>query len=86
MGFSLSRLGYAGDPRVIKALAWIATYMRYEIVSEAPSVWPYVSNHCWRNHTCRSGAVKSLKALAEVPEKARTKEMSAKIAEGPNIF
>ncbi len=82
MAFSLSRLGYARDPRVIKALDWIATYMRYEIVSEAPQEWPYTSFHCWRDHTCRSGAVKTLKALAEVPKRARTKEMQAKIEEG----
>jgi hypothetical protein len=82
MAFSLSRLGYVRDPRVIKALDWITTYMRYEIVSEAPQEWPYTSFHCWRDHTCRSGAVKTLKALAEVPEKARTKGMQAKIEEG----
>jgi hypothetical protein len=82
MAFSLSRLGYARDPRVIKALEWITTYQRYEIVSQAPKVWPYVSDHCWRDHTCRSGAVKTLKALAEVPDKRRTKEMRAKIEEG----
>ena len=82
MAFSLSRLGYARDSRVIKALEWITTYQRYEIVSQAPRVWPYVSYQCWRDHTCRSGAVKTLKALAEVPEKVRTEEMRAKIEEG----
>ncbi|MDD1743131.1 MAG: hypothetical protein LUO85_00725 [Methanomassiliicoccales archaeon] len=82
MAFSLLRLGYARNPRVIKALDWITTYQRYEIVSEAPRVWPYVSDHCWRDHTCRSGAVKSLKALAEVPEEERSKEIKAKIEEG----
>ena len=82
MAFSLSRLGYARDPRVIKALDWITTYMRYEIVSEAPQEWPYTSFHCWRDHTCRSGAVKTLKALAEVPKKERTKAIQAKIEEG----
>jgi hypothetical protein len=82
MAFSLLRLGYARDPRVTKALEWITTYQRYEIVSESPRVWPYASDHCWRDHTCRSGAVKSLKALAEVPEEGRSKEIKAKIEEG----
>jgi hypothetical protein len=82
MAFSLSRLGYARDPRVIKALDWITIYMRYEIVSKAPQEWPYTSFHCWRDHTCRSGAVKTLKSLAEVPEEERTKEIRAKIEEG----
>jgi hypothetical protein len=86
MVFSLSRLGYARDPRVIKAFDWITTYQRYEVVSEAPRIWPYVSDHCWRDHTCRSGAVKTLKALAEVPEGERTEEMKVKIEEGADYL
>jgi len=86
MVFGLLRLGYARDPRVIKALEWITTFQRYEIVSQAPRVWPYVTERCWRDHTCRSGAVKTLKALAEVSEKERTKEMRAKIGEGADYL
>ncbi|MCX6652762.1 MAG: hypothetical protein NT137_05350 [Methanomassiliicoccales archaeon] len=82
MAFSLIQLGYGEDRRVKKALDWITTYQRYELVSRAPRVWPYLYERCWRDHTCRSGAVKSLKALAEVPEGARTKEMRARIEEG----
>jgi len=82
MAFSLIQLGYGEDRRVKKALDWITTYQRYELVSRAPRVWPYLYERCWCDHTCRSGAVKSLKALAEVPEGARTKEMRARIEKG----
>lgn len=82
MAFSLIRLGYGDDQRVRKALGWIATYQRYEVISEAPRVWPYLYDDCWRDHTCRSGAVKTLKALAEVPTRKRTKEMRERIDEG----
>lgn len=82
MAFSLIRLGYGKDPRLRMALDWLTTYQRYEIISQAPKVWPYLYEHCWRDHTCRSGAVKSLKALAEVPAKQRTENMNAKAEEG----
>jgi hypothetical protein len=86
MVFSLIRLGYGGDPRVRRALDWLTTYQRYEIVSQAPKEWPYVYDRCWRDHTCRSGAVKSLKAWAEVPEAQRTKAMRAKVEEGAEFL
>ena len=82
MVFSLLRLGYEKDPRTRKALDWITTYQRYEIASKAPKEWPYLYESCWRDHTCRSGAVKTLKALAEVPEGGRTEETRERIDEG----
>ena len=86
MIFSLIRLGYGDDPRVRKALNWLTTYQRYEHVSQAPKQWPYVYDQCWRDHTCRSGAVKSLKAMAEVPRAQRTKDLRDKIEEGAEFL
>jgi hypothetical protein len=86
MVFSLIRLGYGNDPRVRRALRWLTTYQRYELVSQAPKEWPYVYDRCWRDHTCRSGAVMSLKALVEVPEARRTKAMTVKIEEGAEFL
>jgi hypothetical protein len=82
MVFSLIRLGYGGDERVRKAIDWMVRYQRYQMVARASNEWPYQYDICWRDHTCRSGAVKTLKALAEVPEAARTKGMTRKIDEG----
>jgi hypothetical protein len=86
MAFSLIRLGFGEDPRLRRALDWITRYMRYEIVSQAPKAWPYIYDDCWRDHTCRSGAVKTLKALAEVPESGRTKEMRKRVEEGTEFL
>ncbi|HUL39585.1 MAG TPA: hypothetical protein VLU38_04765 [Methanomassiliicoccales archaeon] len=86
MAFSLIRLGYGEDPRVRKALEWLTTYQRYEHASKAPKEWPYLYNRCWRDHSCRSGAVKSLKALAEVPVPRRTGEMDMAIEEGAEFL
>lgn len=86
MAFSLIRLGHWEDERVRKAVDWIVQYQRYEIVSQAPKEWPYQYDMCWRDHTCRSGAVKALKALTEVPEVDRTKGMRGKIDEGVDFL
>lgn len=82
MVFSLIRLGYGNDERIRKAIDWIAEYQRFELVSQAPKEWPYQYDQCWRDHTCRSGAVKALKALAEVPEGQRSKAVREKIDQG----
>ena len=86
MVFSLLRLGYGDDERVKHAIEWIERYMRYEMVSQAPKEWPYQYDMCWRDHTCRSGAVKTLKALAEVPGPQRTKGMKEKIDQGAEFL
>jgi hypothetical protein len=86
MCFALIRLGYAGDPRVKRAARWLTTYMRYEHASQAPKEWPYIYERCWRDHTCRSGAVKSLKALAEIPPSMRTADMERTIEQGAEFL
>jgi len=86
MAFSLIRLGYGEDPRVRKTLKWLTTFQRYEHVSQATHEWPYLHQRCWHDHTCRSGAVKSLKALAEVPRSERTADMERMIEAGAEFL
>ncbi len=82
LAWALVRLGMRDDDRVQAALAWIATYQRFDTDGPAPSGWPYRSEPCWGRHTCHMGAVKALKALAAVPPAARTAPMQRTIDAG----
>jgi hypothetical protein len=84
MVFSLLRFGLLDDPRVRGALDWITTYQRFDDAEgDAPTGWPYDRYEmCWGRHTCHMGAVKALKALAEVPAERRTPAMQATISAG----
>jgi hypothetical protein len=89
MVFSLIRLGYLDDPRLKQAIKWITTYQRFDDgIAESPSGWPYdrLKVSCFSKHTCHMGAVKALKALAEIPEKKRTTEMKKTIEQGAEYF
>lgn len=86
MAFSLIRLGHWDDERVKMAIEWIIRYQRYEMAPHPTKEWPYHYDLCWRKHVCRSGAVKTLKALSEVPEMDMTEEMRAKVAEGAEFL
>lgn len=82
--FSLIRLGLPDDPRLQRAVDWITTWQRFDDAEgEAPTGWPYDRYEmCWGRHTCHMGAVKALKALAEVPPERRTPAVQATIAAG----
>jgi hypothetical protein len=82
--FSLIRLGMLDDPRVQRAIDWITTYQRFDDAEgDAPSGWPYEPwEMCWGRHTCHMGAVKALKALAEIPPKHRSPEVRQTLADG----
>jgi len=83
MVFALVRLGMLDDPRVRRGLDWITTYQRFDDGDgDAPTDWPYHIEMCWGRHTCHMGAVKALKALAEVPPERRTPAMQATVAAG----
>ena len=84
MVWSLIRLGYLEDPRVQRGINWIATYQRFDDgVREALKGWPYDKYvMCWGKHTCHMGAVKALKALAEIPADKRTAEVENAIKNG----
>jgi hypothetical protein len=84
MVWSLLRFGYFGDPRVERGIDWITSYQRFDDgEGAAPKGWPYdKSEVCWGKHTCLMGVVKSLKALAEIPEERRSSEVSRAIEQG----
>jgi len=86
MVFALIRLGYGDDERVGKALEWITDYQRFDLGPYANREWPYQYDLCWRNHTCRSGAVKVLKALSEVPAGKRSPAIKEKIETGTEFL
>jgi hypothetical protein len=84
MVWSLIRLGYLEDPRVQNGINWITTYQRFDdIIEEAPTGWPYDKYiMCFGRHTCHMGAVKALKALAEIPPEKRNRAIDATIKNG----
>jgi len=86
--FSLIRLGMLDDPRVQRAIDWITTCQRFDDAEgDAPTGWPYDKlEMCWGRHTCHMGAVKALKALAEVPPERRTPAVQSTIAAGAEFL
>ena len=83
MVYSLIRLGYLDDPRVQAGINWITTYQRFDDGDGAPKGWPYDKwVMCYGKHSCHMGAVKALKALAEIPAGKRSREVEATIKNG----
>lgn len=82
--WSLIRFGYLEDSRVKQGIDWITTYQRFDDeISDPPKGWPYDRfEMCWGKHTCHMGAVKSLKALSEIPPDKRSKEVTGTIEKG----
>ena len=74
MVYSLIRFGYRDNPLVQHGIEQITKYQRFDDgIAQAPKGWPYTRfPNCWGKHTCHMGAVKSLKALAEIPAAERT--------------
>ncbi len=84
MVWSLIRLGMINDPRVQAGIEWLTTYMRFDDGDgEPPTGWPYDRwEMCWGRHTCHMGAVKALKALAEIRPEHRTPEVQRTLDDG----
>lgn len=82
MIFALSRLGYSGDERVLKAAQWLAENQRYDDGDGVPSILP----DCWGNHSCYMGAVKALKGFAQLPREARSQSVSESIERGAEFL
>jgi hypothetical protein len=85
MVWSLIRLGYLDDPRVQYGITWITSYQRFDDgIQESLQGWPYdrLKTGCLGKHTCHMGAVKTLKALAEIPEQKRSVAMKQTVEKG----
>jgi hypothetical protein len=74
--YSLIRFGLLEDPRVQAAIDWLTAVARFDDgEDEGPPAdqWPYSAwPMCWGRHTCHMGVVKTMKALAEIPEERRS--------------
>jgi hypothetical protein len=86
--WSLIRLGYLDDLRVQRGIDWITTYQRFDDrTDKPPKGWPYdITLGCWGRHTCSMGVIKALKALAEIPEQARSPEVKETLVQGAGYF
>ncbi|KYK33184.1 MAG: nitrogen fixation protein NifH [Thermoplasmatales archaeon SG8-52-3] len=84
MVWSLICFGYIDDFRVQKGIEWITNYQRFDDgIQELPENWPYKKHiNCFGKHSCHMGVVKSLKALAEIPEEKRSKIVKITIKNG----
>ena len=82
MVWFLIRFGYIDDLRVQNGIKWIINYQRFDDGEQnLPDNWPYKKYiNCFGKHSCHMGVVKSLKALAEIPENKRDKEINNKIS------
>ncbi|MFO7929113.1 MAG: hypothetical protein R6U35_05560 [Candidatus Humimicrobiaceae bacterium] len=77
MVWCLTKFGYLKDPRVQKSINFIAKFQRFDDgIANPPAGWPYDRYEgCWGRHSCHMGIVKSLKGLAEIQEKERSKDV-----------
>ena len=84
MIWSLAKLGYRKERRVVEGIKWIARYQRFDDgKGQPPKEWPYERfEMCWGKHTCHMGVVKALKALSAVPRNERSREADKAIAAG----
>jgi hypothetical protein len=84
MVWGLLRLGFGNDPRLRRAIDWIATYQRFDDAeTEAPRGWPYDRyKMCWGRHSCHLGVVKAMKGLAEIPPSRRSAAVRRSLDEG----
>ena len=83
MTHTLIQFGYLNDQRVQKSIDWIVSNQRADDGDKTDLTgWEY-SKHvaCFGEHTCFMGVVKSLKALAVIPEKSRSTAVQKKIDE-----
>lgn len=88
MIWSLIRFGYLKDARVQRGVEWIVAYQRFDDGVDAPTKgWPYDKYEmCWGRHTCHMGVVKTLKALAEIPEGERSAAVKETIGKGAEFL
>jgi hypothetical protein len=86
--WSLIRLGMIDDARVQRGIEWLTTYARFDDgEGEAPTGWPYDAREmCWGRHTCHMGAVKTLKALAEIPAGRRSAGVQRTLEQGSEFI
>lgn len=88
MTWAMLRMGYPFSARLQLAVDWLVKTIRLnDGESPAPTGPEYRGRkNCWGKHTCISGVVKTLKALAEIPEKERSPEVCQVIRDGSEFL
>ena len=84
MTWAMLRMGYPLPGKLESAVDWLVRISRFnDGESPAPAGEEYRHRqNCWGRHTCISGVVKTLKALAEIPEADRSAGVQHTIQEG----
>lgn len=88
MAYSLIKLGYAEDPRLVDALDWIVRNQRADDAEDGPPIGKVYERYvmCWGRHSCHMGVAKAFKALAAIPPSLRTRQIEAKIGDLAEYF
>lgn len=88
MVWALLRLGFRGDPRLERGMAWLIDHIALRDGEAAPEQKEIFLKHddCWGTHTCFMGAIKPLKGLAAYPKEERTPAMEQAIADYAEFF
>lgn len=83
MVWCMIRFGLLDDPRVQHGIDYIVNNQRFDDGCERPRGGQYDTHlSCWGRHTCHMGVVKTLKALAEIPESRRSAGVKRTIRQG----
>lgn len=88
MIWSLIKLGYEDDERVMAGINWILKYQRADDNEGYRPEGKIYERYemCWGAHSCHMGVAKSLKALAALPPSKRTPDINLKINEFSEYF
>jgi len=89
MVYALSKLGYAKDERVRKALHVLVRYQRFDDGNfKTPKDWPYFGrrDHCSSAHSCYAGCSKGLKAISTLPKDEWDDEVRDFVKRGSEYF
>ena len=88
MTWAMLRMGYPFPGKLESAVNWMVRISRFnDGVSPAPVGEEYKRRqNCWGKHTCISGIVKILKALAEIPEEKRSSQVKKLIQDGSEFL
>jgi len=78
----LLRLGYQDDPRVWRAVDWLASIQ----MPDGGWLCPYWKAHLHDKHSCFSGTICALESFSEVPESHRTQALRAVAARGAEFL
>jgi len=82
MAAALIRMGYADDPRVLKALEWLVRIQN----KDGGWLCPYWRAHVRDTHGCFYGAISPMEAFSEAPREILTREMEPAIERGAEFL